>query len=87
MSAIFCVNELDSYYSYFEKNDDYTGYEDKIFSKINSAEQLEYDKEDSSFVQFLCIMLESVDNVEKNYFFTKNIGTFLEENYKNTYMN
>lgn len=87
MSAIFCVDEIDSYYSYFDKSDAYTGCAEKIFAKINSAKQLEYDKEDSSFVQFLCIMLESIDNVEQNSFFVNNIGTYLEENYRNTYLN
>lgn len=86
MTTLFYADEVNAYYSYFKKNNDYVGFVEKIFCKINSSEQLEYNKDDISFIIFVRQMIESIDNITENSFFIHNISEYLEENYKTCYL-
>lgn len=81
MTTLFCADELNAYYIYFEGNDKYEGCVDKIYKKIEDEAGLEYSEDDSTFVIFFRMLVEDIDSVVENQYIVDNISDLLIKNY------
>lgn len=84
MTDILSMKSVNRFHQIFYNDKKYENMTDIMLSKMSSEEELEYIKEDTYFVVFLEMMLEGVNEIDKNSFFAKNINRCLIDNYEAT---
>lgn len=80
LTKVMCLEEVDCYMRLFENDNSYQGMSKKIFSKIETLEQLEYSKTDKACLFFLTDVLQMMDSEDNFNYLKEVINACLKEN-------